>query len=71
MYEVCNSEVFEGYKNLIKHEEYNTILGNSMENAALNIYNYLNNEEELKCTLEDGYMAMKICEKLKEGIKNE
>jgi predicted dehydrogenase len=69
--EVLNNSLFKGYRNLVKRAEINTSLGNAMENAVINIYNNLSFDEELKCTLEDGYRALEVCEKLKAGIKNE
>jgi predicted dehydrogenase len=71
LYEVMDSEIFNGYKNLIKIEECNTELGSAIENAVINIYKYLNYGEELRCTLEDGYAVMVVCEKLKAGISYE
>lgn len=67
-YNVFDSEVFTGYKNLYKVKEYETELNKAMLNSVINIYNNLNNDEELKCTLEDGYKDMSICEKLKVEI---
>ncbi|OVE70737.1 hypothetical protein CCS79_01825 [Clostridium diolis] len=68
IYDVLDSEVFAGYKNLYKVKEYETELNKAMLNSVINIYNNLNNDEELKCTLEDGYKDMSICEKLKVEI---
>lgn len=39
-----------------------------MLNAVINIYNNLEYNESLKCTLQDAYEAIKICERLKQGI---
>lgn len=71
IYEVLNNSLFKGYRNLVKRDELNTSLGNAMANAVVNIYNNLSFDEKLKCTLEDGYRALEVCEKLKMGIKNE
>lgn len=69
VYEVKNSQIFNGYRNLAMYDEFNTSLGNAMINAVENIYNHLQFDEKLKCTLEDGYRTLEICEQLKEGIK--
>ncbi|MCB2297187.1 Gfo/Idh/MocA family protein [Clostridium tagluense] len=71
IHEVSDSSLFKGYRNLVKRSELNISLGNAMENAVINIYNSLSFGEKLKCTLEDGYRALEVCEKLKAGIKNE
>lgn len=71
IYDVAYSEIFKGYKNLVKKEEVNSTLGSAMENAALNVLNCLNSGEDLKCTLEDGYKVMEICKNLKADISNE
>lgn len=70
-YSLSESEIFKGYVNLFKDKEYNTELGKSMENAVMSIYDYLQYNKNLQCTLEDAYIAMKVCEKLKSGIKYE
>ncbi|MBP2033805.1 putative dehydrogenase [Clostridium algifaecis] len=70
-YDVIDSKTFNGYKNLSKEKEYKTELNMAMLNAVKNIYNNLVYNENLKCTLEDGYKAMKVCEGLKAGIKHE
>lgn len=67
-YSVLNSKVFSGYKNLVKGREYETELNKAMLNAVINIYNNLEYDEELKCTLEDGYKDMEVCERLKAEI---
>lgn len=71
IYEVANNSLFKGYRKLVKKDEINTSLGNAMENAVINIYNSLSFNEKLKCTLEDGYRALEVCEKLKVGINDE
>lgn len=67
-YGVVDSEIFSGYKNLFKEKKFETELNKAMLNAVINIYNNLEYDEILKCTLDDGYKAMEICEKLKAGI---
>lgn len=60
-YKIKQDKVFKGYRNLIKTNEINTSLGNSLYYAADNIYEYLTKEEKLKCDLEDGYKALETC----------
>lgn len=67
-YGVLDSKIFSGYKNLFKGKEYETELNKAMLNAVINIYNNLVYDEDLKCTLEDGYKDMEVCEKLKAEI---
>jgi len=67
-YSVLDSKVFSGYKNLFKQKEYETELNKAMLNAVINIYNNLENDEELKCTLEDGYNDMEVCDRLRVEI---
>lgn len=67
-YSVIDSKVFSGYKNLFEEKEYETELNKAMLNATINIYNNLVYDEELKCTLEDGYKDMEVCERLKVDI---
>lgn len=67
-FSVLDSKVFSGYKNLFKEKEYGTELNKAMLNSVINIYNNLVYDEELKCTLQDGYKDMKACERLKVGI---
>lgn len=67
-YGVLDSKIFHGYKNLFKEKEYETELNKAMLNAVKNIYNNLINNEELKCTLDDGYKAMEVCQRLKMEI---
>lgn len=68
-YCVLDSKIFKGYKNLLEEKQYETELNKAMLNAVLNIYNNLEHDEELRCTLEDGYKDMEVCERLKARIK--
>lgn len=67
-YSVIDSKVFNGYRNLSEENEYETQLSTAMLNAVINMYNNLEYDEELKCTLEDGYKDMEVCERLKAEI---
>lgn len=70
-YGLVNSEIFNDYINIGIQKKYSTDFGNAMKNAVINIYNNLVKDENLKCTLDDGYKALNICEKLKAGITSE
>lgn len=65
VYGIEESEKFSGYQMLNKLYEYNTELSIALENAVINIYNYMENKEELRCTIDDAYETMKICENLR------
>lgn len=67
-YTVGNNIIFKGYKSLIEDRKYDTELGKAMENAVINIYNNLLYNEDLNCTMEDGYKVMGICDRLKEEV---
>lgn len=67
-YTVGNNIIFKGYKSLIEDRKYDTELGKAMENAVINIYNNLLYNEDLNCTMEDGYKVMEICDRLKEEV---
>ncbi len=68
-FDVLDSEVFKGYKNIVKTVEKGTSLEYSLFNAAENIYNNLTNGQDLKCTDEDGYKALRTCIEIKESIE--
>lgn len=68
LYELRESEKFRGYKNLELSLDTETSLGRSLELAALNIYGYLQGEQELRCTLEDAYDTMEVCELLRSDL---
>lgn len=68
-YDVVESDVFQGYKSLSKPFSYETTFSDALYYAAQNIVNFIENEEPMLCTLEDAYVAQKICNELKEGIR--
>jgi hypothetical protein len=68
-YKVNQDKIFKGYRNLVKTNEINTSLGNSLYYAADNIYEYLKKGEKLKCALEDGYKALETCIRIKSAVK--
>ena len=65
VYGIENSEKFTGYQMLNRLYEYSTELNIALENAVMNIYNYMEDREELRCTVDDAYETMKICEHLR------
>lgn len=67
-YDVQDSKIFSGYRNIAKTAEYDTSLQNALYNAAENIYMNLTEGQSLKCTAEDGYKALKTCMEIKESV---
>lgn len=67
-YDVLESSVFGGYRNIIKTDDYGTSLEKAMYNAAGNIYRNLSEGQGLKCTAEDGYRALKVSMAIKESL---
>ncbi len=67
-YDVQDSKIFSGYRNIAKTAEYDTSLLNAMYNASENIYMNLTEGRSLKCTAEDGYKALKTCLEIKESV---
>lgn len=70
-YLVQESNDFKGYKYLFKNDDYLTSLHNANYFAALNIYQNLTLGAELKCTAQDAFYALRICEKIKKRIVDE
>jgi len=70
-YTVKPSKIFPDYKNIIKNNSLNTSLGKSTYHLASNAYNFLTKNEKIKCSLEDGYQAVKICSKIISQFKKE
>lgn len=68
-FDVLDSEVFKGYRNIVKTAEKGTSLEDSLFNAADNIYNNLTEGQDFKCTAEDGYKALQTCITIKESIE--
>ncbi len=66
IYEVCENEVFKGYKKLNKVKDIKTSLGEALYFAVDNISDFLEKKDELKCHVSDSYKTMEICLKLKE-----
>jgi len=60
-YEVAESEVFAGYKNMVKTGENRTALGMAMYYAVENIYDFLTKGANIKCSGFDGYKAVEVC----------
>lgn len=66
-YDVQDSEVFKGYRNIVKTAEHDTSLQDALYNAAENIYKNLTMGQSFKCTAEDGYEVLKTCIAIKES----
>jgi predicted dehydrogenase len=60
-YDVRQDDIFKDYKVLIKTKGTNTSLDSSIFLAVDNIYKHLTKGEDLKCSFEDGYKALKTC----------
>ncbi|MFZ3138511.1 MAG: Gfo/Idh/MocA family oxidoreductase [Thermodesulfovibrionales bacterium] len=60
-YDVRQDDIFKDYRVLFKTKELNTSLGNALYLAVDNIYKHLTKGEDLKCSFEDGYKALKTC----------
>lgn len=67
-YEVKQNSIFKDYKNLSLLNVKETTLYFSLYNAVNNIYDFLNANAFLKCTVNDGYKAMEIPIKILEKI---
>lgn len=70
VYEVQPSKYYMGYRSLYKIAEIEASLDNAMQAVANNILEYLKYGKDLICTLEDGYKALEVCEKMA-GENNE
>lgn len=67
-YDVLESSVFSGYRNIVKTSDYDTSFREAMYNAAENIYKNISEGQRFKCTAEDGYKALKLSMAIKESI---
>lgn len=68
IYEIKESSIFKGYKNIFKIKEISTSLNNSIYYAVDNIYKYLTEGYKIDCDLYDGLKAVEICNMLKESL---
>jgi hypothetical protein len=59
-YDVTGSNIFAGYKNIVKTEENRTSLGKAMYYAVKNIYDFLTEGAVIKCSGFDGYKAVEV-----------
>jgi predicted dehydrogenase len=66
-FSVKKNNVFKDYSFLEKVEEASTSLFQSLFWSAENIYNFLTNNEELKCSMIDAFETMLLCDKIKSG----
>ena len=67
-YDVLESKVFSGYRNIIRTSDYATSFKVAMYYAAENIYKNFTEGQALKCTAEDGYRVVKTCMAIKENV---
>lgn len=68
-YKIHNNEIYKNYRNLYKTSEVKTSLNIALFNAANNIYRHLTIQEEIKCTIKDSYLTLKMCDNLNRRIK--
>ncbi|HEY3375036.1 MAG TPA: Gfo/Idh/MocA family oxidoreductase [Candidatus Aquicultor sp.] len=68
-YDVKESKVFKGFKNIVRTTESNTSFSNALYNAADNIYAHLSQGQDLKCSAEDAYKTLQTCLQIKESAK--
>lgn len=66
IYEIVKSDRYKGYNTLGIISKYETELNMALKNAIMNIYNHLEYNEGLKCTIQDAYIAMKLCDSLRD-----
>ncbi|NPV91578.1 MAG: Gfo/Idh/MocA family oxidoreductase [Firmicutes bacterium] len=66
-YDMVENPVFKGYRRLEKGREYGTSFGVMMSLVYENIFEHLSRGTGLKCSLEDAYRTMKLCEEVKRG----
>ena len=63
-YDVFDSSVYNGYQNIVKVSEKSTSLDHAIFNAAENLYNFLSQNQSLKCNLDDGFKALETSLKI-------
>ena len=68
-YEVTESNIFAGYKNMIRTGENRTSLGTAMYYAVKNIYDFLMEGAIIKCSAFDGLKAVEVCNDIVEKVK--
>lgn len=68
-YEVLPSLTYQGYYNYCLVEQYNIKYDSSFENAVENIFNILENGEELLCNKKNASDILKICKILQKAEK--
>lgn len=61
LYEVQESKIYKGYKNLVKVYENSTSMERHMYYAAESIYEYLDKNKSFEASFLDGYKSMKVC----------
>lgn len=68
-YDVTESDIFAGYKNLGKTGENRTSLGKAMYYAVKNIYDFLTEGATIKCSVFDGCKAVEVCTDIIKKVK--
>ena len=60
-YQVKESKTYKGYKNYVMGSRQPVDCSEAMQGLVLNVKNYLERGEALKCTLKDGMDALALC----------
>ncbi len=70
-YKVADHHLFGGFKELSPdYSVTDALQDNCMKNSVMNIYEYLNGNEELKCRLEDAIYPLYVAKALEESEKS-
>lgn len=68
-FEVLESKLFKGYRNIVKSSEFQASFKDALYNAAENIFRSLTDGQALKCTAEDGYKTLKTSIDIRDSIE--
>ena len=60
-YDITESDIFIGYKNMVKTRENRTSFEKAIYYAVKNIYDFLTVGATIKCSALDGYKAVEVC----------
>lgn len=68
-YDIIESDIFAGYKNMVKTRENRTSLEKAISYAVKNIYDFLTDGAAIKCSGLDGYKAVQVCSDIIKKMK--
>jgi len=66
---VMESDMYTGYRYMVKTGTIHTSLAQALYHAADNIYGYLTDGQKIACGIEDGCRALEICLDIKKSMK--